>query len=110
MFAPGNGVRSGTTRVGVLISNANSVNRIATFSEADKARRANINLVTVGVTVGSWLDVTELQAIASYPTDKTTFIINGAVGAGTNGGYSLLSGVRQQISDLACGSTLTQVI
>jgi hypothetical protein len=94
MFSTSNGARSGVQQIGVIISNANSNNRQTTLSEADLTRRAGIDLVTVAV--GTWLDATELQGIASYPADKNTFQVTG--------GYSSLNGVLQQIKDLACGS------
>jgi len=96
MFSSANGARTGVGKVAVIISNTNSVNRLATFNEADLTRRAGINLITVAV--GSWLDPTELQAIASYPTDKNAIrVIDG---------YSSLScSYHQQIQDLLCGST-----
>lgn len=93
MFNTANGARSGVSKVAVLISNANSADRIATYNAAHLARSAGINLVTVAV--GSWLDPTELQGIASYPASSNTFAV---------GGYGSLSGVQQQIRNLACGS------
>jgi len=95
MFSSGNGARSNAAKAAVIISNSNSANRLATLNEADLTRRSGIDLATVAV--GSWLDPTELQAIASYPADKNTFLVSG--------GFSSLSGVQQQIQNLACGST-----
>jgi von Willebrand factor type A domain len=94
MFSTANGARTDVQQVGVIISKENSMNRQQTLSEADLTRRAGIDLITVAV--GTWLDPTELQGIASYPADKNTFVVTG--------GFAALNGVLQQIKDLACGS------
>ena len=96
MFSAANGARSSSVAqlFGLIISNSNSQNLKSTLAEADLTRRAGIDLITVSV--GTWVDPKELQGVASYPVSQNSFSITG--------GYSALSNVVGQITDLACGS------
>lgn len=67
VFSGANGHRTdpNITSVAVIITDNVSTNRTATLLEAQKARDAGINIVTLGI--GTYLDEYELSAVATYP-------------------------------------------
>ena len=71
IFSPVNGARlndSNTATIAVVIVDYVTDNTTATLIEADKMRKAGINLFVVGS--GTILNMFELSAIASYPSTK----------------------------------------
>ena len=80
VFSAANGHRTdpNITSVAVIITDNVSTNRTATLMEAQKARDAGINIVTLGI--GTYLDEYELSAVASYPY-RTNMIIRNTVKA-----------------------------
>jgi collagen type VI alpha len=80
VFNTANGHRAdpNITSVAVILTDNVSTNRTATLLEAQRARDAGINIITIGV--GTYLDEYELSAVASYPY-KTNMIIKNTVKA-----------------------------
>lgn len=76
--ANGHSTDPNTTNVAVVITDNVSTNRTATLLEAQRARDAGINIVTLGI--GTYLDPYELSAVASYPY-KINMIIKNTVKA-----------------------------
>ena len=85
--------RRGVTRIALVITNANSVDAVATSEEADLTRRAGINIMAVAV--GNWLDINELMSIVSYPTNRNTLRIPN---------FESFGSVVHTIRDSVCGS------
>lgn len=76
VFNPSNGHSTdpNTTNVAVVITDNVSANKTATLMEAQRARDAGINIVTLGI--GTYLDPYELSAVASYPYKMNMIIKN----------------------------------
>lgn len=93
LFAPSNGARQdpGVARVAVVITDNVSMNQTATLIEAELVRKAGIGVVVVGV--GTYLNLYELSAVASFPHVKTVF----TVGTARN-----LSQLQEPIKRLIC--------
>jgi Mg-chelatase subunit ChlD len=95
MFTPGNGDRSGFSNVVVLVTDGASNDQTATLNEAAMTRSNGIHVITVGI--GGWLNMYELQNIASAPYQHNTQIVPGYAG--------LTPAVRDEIHDLICSNS-----
>lgn len=65
--------RPNVTKVGVVVTDGRSQNRVATVQEARQAKEAQISIFTIGV--GRDVDENELAAIASEPTGKFRHLV-----------------------------------
>ncbi|KAK2157276.1 hypothetical protein LSH36_194g05095 [Paralvinella palmiformis] len=74
-FLPINGGRSqGIPKVAIIVTADQSANPSLTISEAERAHRAGIIMLAVGI--GSSIDQTELEAIASEPKCLHLFLLS----------------------------------
>ncbi len=69
MYTPQNGARPNSRKIGLVISDGHSANRIQTWTQAVKNHEQNITMLTVGVGVQSRWDRKELRGIATDPDD-----------------------------------------
>lgn len=92
MFSPSNGDRSGVPNVAVMLTGSRSSSAVMTQRQADLTRRAGISVVVV--VLSTWLDLDEVNNIASYPTNKTVLQTT----------YSTVTGIRQPLVNLICQS------
>jgi collagen type VI alpha len=66
MFTEANGDRSNVMNLAIVITDGESNDKQATIAQAVRAKTTkDIQIVSVGV--GNWINVYELNAIASYP-------------------------------------------
>ena len=77
-FSTEAGGRRNTSKIGIVITDGLSRNTTLTAAEAKKTREAGINLFAVGV--GKNLDLNELKAIASEPTDFHVLMVESFAG------------------------------
>jgi len=78
-------------RLAVVFTESPSVNLTATLAEATATRKAGIGIVTVGI--GTAVDSYELSAVASYPYERTMFLVDRLAG---------LSAVSDPIKRIIC--------
>ena len=71
MFTARNGDRANAKNVVLLVTDGSSDNGRETIKEARAARDANIQIL-VSI-VGTWVNMQEINAIASYPVSKNKF-------------------------------------
>ena len=71
MFAKEHGARDGVARIGIVLTDGQSSNMLMTVWEAAKAKKANIDLFSVGI--GSKINKRELKMIASRPSSEYFF-------------------------------------
>ena len=71
MFAKEHGARDGVARIGIVLTDGQSSNMLMTVWEASKAKKANIDLFSVGI--GSKINKRELKMIASRPSSEYFF-------------------------------------
>ena len=64
------------TQLAVIITDNPSMNSTASLAEVQNSKLANIGIVTVGI--GTYLNLYELSAMASYPYNKNMFQVNTA--------------------------------
>ena len=93
MFTPSAGDRTDYPNMALIITDGESNNKEATLREATLAKTAGIQLLTVGI--GSWLDMNELQNMASYPYQKNMYHVDR---------FDALSGLLNTFRDYICGS------
>ena len=96
MFAQNKGNRPNARDVLVVITDGASNDDRTTLMEAKATRIAGIHVITVGV--GNWLDEYELEAMASYPTERNRFHVQD---------FASLGGLRDRLRDTVCDSTLS---
>jgi hypothetical protein len=95
MFTSSHGDRSGVKNVLVLVTDGASDNKEATLEAAREARKRGIHIFVVAV--GNWLDVQEINAIATYPYEKNKMHLENF--------NSLNEELVLNIKDLVCNST-----
>lgn len=93
-FSEANGARANVTRVGIVITDGRSDDPAKTEAEARRARNAGIHLFAVGI--GSELDHSELERIASAPSKYYTFLVES---------YSGLENIKHLLAIKACTVT-----
>ena len=93
LFSTGNGNRNNARDILVVITDGASNNAQQTLSEARLTRLAGIHVITVGV--GNWLDQYELEAMASYPTEKNRYHVRN---------FNDLAGLSDTLKNIVCDS------
>ena len=96
MFTSAHGDRSSAKNVMVLITDGSSDDKQRTLAEAREAKRKGIHVFVVAV--GNWLDIQEINAIASYPYERNKFHLQNF--------QSLNDELMRSIKDLVCNSEL----
>jgi len=93
ILTPGsNGDRTDVPDVVILITNSQSNNVSRTLTEAWNSRIAGEYLIAVGV--GNWLNVVELDGIASWPYQSNRLLVPG--------GYGNLSSILSSLRNIIC--------
>lgn len=85
------GHRPGVPKIGILITDGYSSNKVYTRNEAKNARLKGIKLFAIGI--GNSLDTTELQSVASEP--KSQFVFTAA-------SFDLLKSIKTLVMTKAC--------
>lgn len=91
----GDHVRENVTKVVVVITDGLSDNRTATALEAARTKEAGIHVFALGV--GKDVDLEELDAMASQPSNYYTFLVDG---------YEGLSNIRELLAIKTCTGEL----
>ena len=93
MFSAENGDRSNYRDIAVLITDGESNNKDETLSQAVLTKSGGIHVVTVGI--GNWLDMNELENMASYLySDNLLHVEN----------FAALPSLLNMLRDSICGS------
>jgi hypothetical protein len=101
ILTPGSrGDRTDVPDVAILITSSQSNNVSRTMDEARNSRLAGERLVVIGV--GEWLNIVELNAIASYPYQNEMLRVGG--------GYWNLPLIRDRLHDIICSSTYIDTV
>ena len=90
-FSRASGHRPGVPKIGILITDGYSSNKVYTRNEAKNARLKGIKLFAIGI--GNSLDTTELQSVASEP--KSQFVFTAA-------SFHLLKSIKTLVMTKAC--------
>ncbi|XP_063397843.1 cartilage matrix protein-like [Mytilus trossulus] len=90
-FAHSSGHRPGHPMIGILITDGYSSNKAQTREEARNARLKGIRMFSIGV--GSSVDATEIQSVASEP--KSQFVFTAA-------NFNLLKSIKTIVLSKAC--------
>jgi hypothetical protein len=81
----------------VLLTDGESDDNDATLQEAKQLREQGVHIMTVGI--GSWLDIFELQAVASYPYQENMIMA---------GNFTDLQRFLTTLVDAVCDSKYSQ--
>ncbi|VDI28425.1 collagen, type VI, alpha [Mytilus galloprovincialis] len=90
-FSHSSGHRPGHPMIGILITDGYSSNKAQTREEARNARLKGIRMFSIGV--GSSVDATEIQSVASEP--KSQFVFTAA-------NFNLLKSIKSLVLSKAC--------
>ncbi|ELU05673.1 hypothetical protein CAPTEDRAFT_217523 [Capitella teleta] len=94
MFTPAHGDRNRVQDVMILVTDGASDDKEETLDAAREARRRGIHIFVVAV--GNWLDVQEINAIATYPYEKNRVQLENF--------RSLNEDFARRMKDLVCNS------
>jgi len=72
--------RPGVAKIGIVLTDGQSDNTTATAIEAVLTKAAGVHLFAVGI--GTDVDLMELKAIASSPSEHYTFLVENFAGLG----------------------------
>lgn len=92
------GHRPGHPMIGILITDGYSSNKAQTREEARNARLKGIRMFSIGV--GSSVDATEIQSVASEP--KSQFVFTAA-------NFNLLKSIKTIVLSKACEGMLLNI-
>ena len=94
MFKPENGGREAAAKIIIVITDGRSLNRSKTVQEAHFAKESGIKMLSIGV--GFNVDNTELESIASDPSDEFFFFVNS---------FAVLDTIKESLATTTCKGT-----
>jgi len=93
VFQAGNGARDDQPDIVVLLTDGGSNEKEETMREIHIAKTRGLHFIVLGI--GTWLDLYELQSLASYSYEQNLIQVNS---------YDDLPSVRTRLRDLICGN------
>ena len=87
------GDRSNALNLCIVLTDGESSDPTATMREARALKAAGVHVMSVAI--GNWLNIYELQAIASYPVDRNLIRVNN---------FDALNNIVFTIKDAVCDS------
>lgn len=93
MFTSGNGDRNSVQDIVIVITDGESNEQDETLTEARLIRQEGIHVISVGI--GNWLDIHELEAMASYPYQQNMFHVEN---------FQAIDSIVTPIRDAVCDS------
>ncbi|XP_035826806.1 uncharacterized protein LOC101848762 [Aplysia californica] len=96
-FTAAAGHRANVPKIAIVVTDGRSNNKQATIAEAEKARKAGITMLAIGV--GAGVDDSELNAIATDPDSQNVYKASS---------FDALKGLQGYIATKACGAAKPQ--